>query len=139
LPFQNFMSHIEIMKFCQNHWSLLPTVTVLSTQGPSCPYLVHLGELLEEINELLLVLFLFLLPAGQLLLLFPTRQFKTNVCKMPWWSDGSRSTSILLKCILKLIYKIKPQTCEGLFNCAIILKILPVLKCPGRVSVSDPD
>jgi hypothetical protein len=23
LPFQNFMSHIEILKFCQNHWSLL--------------------------------------------------------------------------------------------------------------------
>jgi hypothetical protein len=23
LPFQNFMSHIEIMKFCQNHWSLM--------------------------------------------------------------------------------------------------------------------
>jgi hypothetical protein len=47
--------------------------------------------------------------------------------------------AILLTQILKLIYKIKPQTCEGLFNCAIILKILPVLKCPGRVSVSDPD
>ena len=23
LPTQNFMSHIEILKFCQNHWSLL--------------------------------------------------------------------------------------------------------------------
>jgi hypothetical protein len=22
-PFQNFMSHIEFMKLCQNHWSLL--------------------------------------------------------------------------------------------------------------------
>ncbi len=22
LPFQNFMPHVEIMKFCQNHWSL---------------------------------------------------------------------------------------------------------------------
>jgi hypothetical protein len=29
LPFQNFMSHIEIFKFCQNHWSLAWTVTVL--------------------------------------------------------------------------------------------------------------
>jgi hypothetical protein len=69
--------------------SILPTIHIWSTQGPSCPYLVHLGKLLEEIDELLLVLFLLLLPAGQLLLLFPTRQFKTNVCKMLWWSDGS--------------------------------------------------
>jgi hypothetical protein len=23
LPFQNFMPDIEIMKFCQNHWSLM--------------------------------------------------------------------------------------------------------------------
>jgi hypothetical protein len=23
LPYQNFMPHIEILKFCQNHWSLL--------------------------------------------------------------------------------------------------------------------
>ncbi len=28
-PFQNFMSHIEIMKFCQNHWSLMPTHSVM--------------------------------------------------------------------------------------------------------------
>ncbi len=23
LPFRNFMPHIKIMKFCQNHWSLM--------------------------------------------------------------------------------------------------------------------
>ena len=28
LPFQNFMSHFEFMKFCQNHWSLVYTVAL---------------------------------------------------------------------------------------------------------------
>jgi hypothetical protein len=39
MSFQNFMSQIEFMKFCQNHWSLLYSIlslqaSVVSVQGP---------------------------------------------------------------------------------------------------------
>jgi hypothetical protein len=42
LPFQNFMSHIEFMKFCQNHWSLTCTPTYPLCGNPD--YTVELGN-----------------------------------------------------------------------------------------------
>ncbi len=38
LPFQNFMSHIEIMKFCQNHWSPMPIVHLQRTPSRKREY-----------------------------------------------------------------------------------------------------
>jgi hypothetical protein len=43
MSFQSFMSHIEFMKFCQNHWSLLwrdeTNKTLETAKRPACPLL----------------------------------------------------------------------------------------------------